>query len=296
MDNGIYTELSIDDYHANKTHYSSSSLKHGKNSLKEFKAYIDGKYDKEGRVSHFDFGNAFELALIEPERFVDEVAIWDESQIVKMIMTERPETKSVRSTKAYKDVKNAFYENNDSKYIIALEGDESYETIKVMLSSCYEDRIIQSLVKNTEYQTSVFWTDEKSGLNLKTRPDISKEKSGIIVDVKSTIDGSPRGFSRQMANLDYPFQACLQIKGAIEGGLMEKVDSYYWLVVEKVLPYSATLYEFAPDDIEMCMDELNYKLQRIGEGVRLNKFPAYSNEADNKYGILTAEIPLWYRS
>ena len=293
---GVFNDLSIEAYHQNKSHYSSTGLKHAKRSLKEFKSFIDGDFDTDEKKSHFDFGNAFEIALVEPDNFEDKVAVFKESELIAEIMEEKPETKTVRLTKPYKDGKKEFFDDNADKYIINDTGEESMETIQKMVESCYQDKVIQSLVKNLDYQISAFWKDKTSGLNLKTRPDVCHQEKKVIVDIKSTIDGSPKAFSRQLANLDYPFQACLQIKGCIESGMIDSLSNYYWLVVEKKIPFSATLYEFTPDDIQTCMFELDYILGNVSKAIKENFFPAYSQESDNKLGILDAELPLWYRS
>jgi hypothetical protein len=80
--NGIYDHINIDEYHADSEYLSSSSLKESAKSLKHFKHYLDTK-DKE-RKSHFDFGNAFELALMDAmnktTEFEKEVFVFDESE------------------------------------------------------------------------------------------------------------------------------------------------------------------------------------------------------------------------
>jgi len=293
--NGVFNDLSIDAYHDNKTHYSSSGLKHAKRSLKQFKSYLDGEFETGEKKSHFDFGNAFEIALVEPLNFDEKVAVFKESDLIAEIMEKKPETKTVRATKLFKDAKKEFFELNSEKYIINDTGEESMETIEKMLESCFKDKVIQSLVRDLKYQVSAFWKDKETGLNLKTRPDICHREKRVIVDIKSTIDGSPKAFSRQLANLDYPFQASLQIKGCIESGMIDSLSNYYWLTVEKKIPYSATLYEFTPDDIQRSMDELEYVLRNVSKAMKQKFFPSYSNEADNELGILDAEIPLWYR-
>ena len=77
---------------------------------------------------------------------------------------------------------------------------------------------------------------------------------------------------------------------------MPVVDKYFWLVVEKNIPYSATIYEFSEDDIRYCMDEYRYVKSIVKKALEQNKYPGYSQRADNKFGILTAQIPLWYKT
>lgn len=285
MKQGIYTDININDYHSDKKWLSSTGLKRAKKSLKDFKLYLDGFYDNEKKV-HFDFGNAFELALLEPDTFNKSVSIFNSEN--------RPEKDKGITSKKNQEWKKSFFDSY--KYIINSTGPNSYEYLEEMLKSCYQDAVIQRLIKNIEYQNSLYWIDKNTGLQLKTRPDICKSKKRIIVDVKTADDGSPEKFSRDLSNYDYPFQACMQIDGVLQSGLMPKVDNYFWLVVEKKPPFSATLYEFAKDDIKWCMDEYDYVLKCVSSAIKENKYPSYSYRADNRYGILTAQIPLWYKN
>lgn len=284
MKAGVYENININDYHNLKEWYSSTGLKKAKRSLKDFYLFLQGYYDEE-RKTCFDFGNAFELALLDPKSFDENVTIFKAS--------ERPEPEKTFASTKNKEWKESIF--NTQNYVIDYDGKESFRVIEEMLKSCYSDAVIRKLIQNIEYQYSMFWVDE-NGLKLKTRPDICKSKKNVIVDVKTTRDGSPEAFSRDLANLDYPFQACMQMEGAVKSGFMSHVDEYYWLVIEKEPPFSATIYKFEPEDMQYCIDEYEYTKRLVAECLKTNVWPSYSQRADNKYGILSAKIPLWYRT
>jgi hypothetical protein len=293
--NGIHDNISILDYHANKTHLSATGLKIARRSLKEYQWWRDGKMpEKTG--SHFGFGNAFELALLDKVGFSAGVGVFPDQQFVAKAMEVNPKLIKPRASTTYAELTNAWEANNIGRYHINDHGDESWDTIQHMLESCYADKIIQALIKNTEYQLSLFWTDPETGLNLKTRPDVCKRKKNVVINVKTTLDGSPKGFSSDLAKYDYPLQACLEISGCLNTRLMESVDEYYWLVVEKVPPYNATVYQFDQEDQKYFMDELTYVLKKTKRAMDENMYPGYSDRADNQYGILKASIPLYYKS
>ena len=294
MKDGIYTDLSITDYHANKTHVSATGIKYAKRSLKEFEWFITGKMKSEAK-SQFGFGNAFELALLDKSGFEKNVAILQTESWVQMALDEKPELKVPKSSAKYKAEESKFTSQHEGKYIINDVGKESFETIEGMLTSCYQDAVIQKLISGVEYQLSAFWTDPASGLRLKTRPDICKRKNNVIVNLKTAVDGSPKAFSKDLANYDYPLQACIEIQGCIESGIMASVDNYFWLVVEKTEPYNATLYEFDQGDIRANMDEYEYLTNKIKQAQDKNLWPGYTDRADNPHGILTAQIPLYYK-
>ena len=288
MKNGIYKDLSIEDYHDNKTHHSSTGIRHAKRSLKDFWYFKQGHYDH-GFVSHFDFGNACELALLDHGEFVDKVEIFDADK--------RPEPEKTFGSKLNKEWKQDFYDKaqSENKYVINAKGDQSFETIECILDSCYRDKTIQNVLKNIDYQSSIFWTDKDTGLNLKTRPDVIKSSKNVIVDIKTTNDGSPEKFTKSLTNFDYPIQAAMQIDGVLQGGLMDKVDYYFWLVLEKSPPYSAQLYEFTMEDRVFIEEQYRFLLKRIKRADDLNFYPGYTDRADNELGIIRANIPPYYQ-
>lgn len=284
MENGIYNDMSIDAYHDNKTHLSSTTIRKARKSLKSMHYYMNNKQEKK---SCFDFGNVFEIALIEGLEGINKTCIiFDEN--------DRPEKEKGITSKINQVWKKGIL--NGDKYVINRHGNESLDTINKMLESCKSDETIKRLLNKIDYQTSIFWTCPKSGMKLKTRPDVSKANKNVLVDIKTAVDGSPKEFARAAATHDYPLQSCLQIKGCIDSGLMQKVDAYYWLVVEKTPPYHATIYNFTAEDIKYFNVELDYLIEITNKALIENSYPGYEQQADNKYGILDLKFPLWYKN
>lgn len=294
IENGIHRDISIEDYHTNRSHVSATGLKIAKRSLKEFEWFRLGKLENEEKV-HFSAGNAFELALFDRVTFENKVAIRQTEQWKAEALMDKPELKKPAQSKYYQQCEENFAFAHKGKYLIPDIGDDSFEMIENMLESCYKDEMIQRLINNTEYQLSLFWDEPKTGLKLKTRPDICQVKKNVVVNLKTCVDGSPAAFSKDLAKYDYPLQAIVEIMGCIETGLMPQVDNYFWLVVEKRAPYNATIYEFDPSDIAAGMDEMEYLFTKVKKAMDENLFPGYSDRASNKYGILTANIPPWYK-
>jgi len=234
MKQGIFYDIDIDAYHADKITISATGLKHAKKSLADLKYYLGGGYDQQQKPA-LDFGNAFELALLDPEGFKKSVAILQTEFWADAALSEKPDLKRPKQSKTYADLKDVFMKENAGKYIITDTGEiESFDAIAKMIESCYRDRVINSLIKNIQYQASLYWTDEKTGIHMKTRPDICKVNKNVVVNLKTALDASPEAFNRALANLDYPLQAICEIEGALATKLMPRVDKYFWLVFEKL--------------------------------------------------------------
>lgn len=286
---GVHRDISILDYHADTNYFSASVIKEANKSLKHMKWYLDNRKNNE-RKSHFDFGNAFEIALMDlmndSKEFEQSVHIFDESK--------KPVQDKTFAAKENKEWKDEFFKREG--YIINKEGKESYDTLAQMLKSCWEDSTIQGLLKNTDYQASCFWIDKKSGVRLKSRPDICNINKTVILDIKTTTDASPEGFARDVANFGYDIQAIMQINGVIETGLFPEVKHYYWLAVEKEAPYNAQLYNFNREDWEHSQMILDYLLGMIKKSMNSNKWVGYGQRTNDPYGILDVNLPLWYKN
>lgn len=295
MKPGIYTDLSIEDYHQKVDAISASALKKIKHSELSYWHYKNSK-DTE-RKSHFDYGNAFELAVIDEANgtndFHDKVAIMPSDNWEAAALADNPKLKNPAASKIYKEAKAKWESENAEKYHIPLRGSESYECILGSIETLKQDETVWKLLSGTSYQVSAIWEDEETGLMLKTRPDVAKINKNVILDIKTCRDASPHAFARQATNLDYPIQAVMQIDGMIQSGAMDKVDRYYWLAVEKEAPYNYGLYYFTPEDIAEVMKKYRELIIKVAN-MNPEKPKSYGGAADNQYGILNLTIPNYY--
>ena len=286
IEDGVYTDMTIETYHENKTHLSSSSIKEGFKSMAHLKAYLD---KKEERKSHFDFGNAFELSVTNSELFSKKVAIYDE--------TDRPQPSMNFGSKENKKWKADFYEANESKMILPLSGDDSLDILTILKESLFSHPAAVALLKNSEYQTSIFWTDPESGLKLKTRPDFwkpsTKDRTGIVTDLKTDRETEKEKHFRKIRDLNYPIQAVLQIMGLSHAKLIDEGARFFWIVACKNSPYNTEVYEFDSTDIEAFKEALKYKLEQIKLAIDKGIFLSYEYERD--MGIKTVEFPFYYK-
>jgi len=84
---------------------------------------------------------------------------------------------------------------------------------------------------------------------MKIKPDY-RRFDGILVDLKTTVDASPLGFAKSVANYNYHVQAAyyLDIANAIGP---ENYHSFAWIAVEKEPPYACAVYVADGDSIEL---------------------------------------------
>lgn len=285
IENGVYTDMPIDVYHENKTHLSASSIKEAFKSLAHFKDYLDRP--KERKV-HFDFGNAFELSITDEKAFTKSCAVFDPS--------DRPEADKTFASKLNKEWKASFYDGNKGKYIIPSEGNDSLDTLTLCKASLFKHRAAVALLKDAEYQTTIFWTCPTTGLKLKTRPDFwkpkTKDRSAVVTDLKTDKDSESTKHLKSICNNNYSIQAVMQLEGLKQAKLIDNAR-FFWVVVSKSAPYNTETYEFDSEDIKSFTQALKDKFQEIKTAQDKGEFLSY--EPNRDYGIKTVEFPYWYR-
>lgn len=285
IEDGVYTDMSIEVYHENNTHLSSSSIKEAFKSLAHFKAYLEKPNE---RKPHFDFGNAFELSVVDYEEFKKHCAVFDPEK--------RPEPNKNFGSTANKEWKASFYDLNKDKLIIPLTGDNSLDTLTLCKASLFKHQAAKALLTDAEYQTTIFWTCPHTGLKLKTRPDFWKpensKRTAIVNDLKTDKDSESTKHLRTIYNLNYPIQAVMQIEGLEQAKLCKK-PRFFWTVCSKSSPYNTEVYEFDSEDIKDFRAALIDKFRQIKQAQDEGVFLSYERERD--YGIKMVEFPLWYR-
>lgn len=252
---------------------SSSALKQASISMRKLWYYYNKDKDKKG---YFDFGNALELYIINTEAFAKEVAVFDDSEIIKEIGGQRP-----TSTKAYKEFKADFDEANKDKYIINATGKDSYETIKRLAELFKQHPTAMDLVKG-DYQKAFEWICPDTGLKRYARPDVVNEAKEYLTDIKTDATDD---FSKTVGNMDYLLQAYDQIQGAIESGI--EISAYYWVVFSKSEPLAVDVYGLDVTQLLKVENKHKATLRKIKE---TETVPPY-----NKDIITRITPPAWYK-
>ena len=278
--------MTINEYHNEREHYSSSILKAGLKSMKALKLAIDERDNEDVRKPHFDFGNAFELYLTNKKEFKENVAILNEDEIITKIQNERPELKNVRNSKEYKAQIADFNEVNADKYIIS---ESDLLKMSQMAEGVLSNKIAFKLIRDSKLQETYFFADENTGVKLKSRPDLVNYESKVITDIKTISELSEREINKQINSFGYWLQALLQIEG-YNSKTGDYPEAYFWLFVEKQAPYDCALVAFDMSDIEIKMNDYQILLKDLAECEKTGIWPGISAKADNEHGILTAKI------
>ncbi|MBK7677555.1 MAG: PD-(D/E)XK nuclease-like domain-containing protein [Candidatus Accumulibacter sp.] len=137
------------------------------------------------------FGSAVPPYVLEPDRFSEEFVVAE---------------KFDRRTKEGKEAAARFEEATQGKTLIP---PEDLATLGRMRAAVLAHQGAARLLEQGEAELSAFWSDPATGIACRCRPDWFNETA--IVDLKSCLDASSRGFSRAIANLGYDVQAAFYV-------------------------------------------------------------------------------------
>ena len=287
VSNKIYSgknSITIDQYHEEKEHSSNSRLKE---AFKSMAHYFE--YEASDWKEHFDFGHVAEMMLLEPKEDWKYVVFDPEKR-------PEPESDGFRSKKNKEWKAQFMAENQEADNLIISK--EDLAKIEIMIKNARKNQNIVDLIKGSQTQPSIFWTDPETGIKLKTRPDLWKGVPGskteiIVTDIKTADDGSPNGFGKQMVKLDYAFQGLMQVIGA-EIMTGKKVALYTYVVLEKKAPYNATTYVVSEEEFNKIRPAFFNMLKRLAKAEKDGYKNDYANEDNGAGGWVPLKLPFWY--
>jgi hypothetical protein len=217
------------------------------------------------------FGTAFHTAVLEPELF--------EKNYIRLIDGDG-RSKEVKEFKAV----------NSDKTI--LSGND-YDLIMAMKQSIYNNLSANTLL-NTDYnknwtESSIFWTDEITGLKCKCRPDrlVRNDNLMICVDLKTTTDASPEKFQKSIIDYGYYIQAAHYLQGVRQ--YFPSLASYvfYIIAIEKSAPFQIAVYKIDNSFIELGDKQIEKALRQFKTCFEINQYEGYSKTP------LVMYPPLW---
>lgn len=198
-----------------------------------------------------------------------------ESGSAKKLFCQRPEGMRA-GTKAYE----AFLAENPGKTELSFD---AYNDAVGMSEAVLKHHIAGKLVRGGSREVSAFWIDESTELTCKARPDILRE-DGMIVDLKTTTDASPRAFSRQIAELGYHIQAAHYLEGINK---FVEVKDFVVIAVENKAPYEVAVYYLDFGCLEKGRDERRNLLDLYAQCKKTDIWPGYSQS------LQPISLPSW---
>jgi len=136
-----------------------------------------------------------------------------------------------------------------------------------------------------EAESSLYWTDEITGLKCRIRPDWLFD--GGMADLKSCVSASKADFAKAVANLGYDIEAAFYIDGmkAVTG---KSVD-FFFIAVEKTAPCTTACYKASQEMIEVGRAKYRGGLELLKWCQENKQYPGYQPNGE----IETIDLPRW---
>lgn len=258
----IITGMSSKDYHAHPA-ISKSGLDRIAKSPAHYQAYLQGEVIETDAMI---FGSAFHDYILSPDVFAQDYAVL-------------PDGFDGR-TKKGKELMEAI--KADGKTVLKAE---QVNIIKDMAKSIMAHEKASALLKGGQAESSIFWQDQDTEINCRCRPDYI-HPSGILVDLKSTTDASPKEFTKSVANYRYHVQDAFYSEGYYRAtGKWPR--GFVFIAVEKTAPYAVACYELDEDAKEFGRTLFQRDISTLKQARTENKWTAYSPE------IQSLSLPMW---
>ena len=279
-----YEEFSESEY----SKYPSISVSKLKKIKKSPLHYKEEEYKESPALV---FGNAYHCYLLEPKRFEEEYYIIDDKEIFAKLQGEG--IKSPRSTKKYKDWLAVEHENAGDKNIIS---SDDLKIIKDMAYRINSHPYAKTLISKGIAEKFLFvLMEDKFGNEyyIKLIVDYMRADKRIITDLKTCVDASLDGFTKDAAKYNYHLQSALYadiIEHLSKGKLRQK---FFFLAQEKARPYAFNIFEAGTQFISQGRYEYEMLLMLYKQSTETGNYPGYQVWCENRYGINELKLPPW---
>jgi exodeoxyribonuclease VIII len=244
--------MTDNEYHSNKA-LGSTDLK---NLLRGPAFYKQGRESSE-QTSAMMIGSALHSFILEPAKF-------DENYY---FLPSFGRTKAEQAAK--EQLVNSF--SNICKEPIPESQLTEAEAIKIRNAVMAHPQ--SWLLKNAVIEQPIFWNAE--GIELKCKPDALVELDGgqgfICIDLKTTQDASEWGFNSSVSKFGYHIQAAHYING-IKSLFPDALVAFWFLCVEKKVPYGVGLYQLDSTYIDIGNEEIKRAVSIYNHCNEINSF------------------------
>lgn len=162
----------------------------------------------------------------------------------------------------------------------AIIDSEDEQTILKMKESILAHPTAKRLINNLTHKEFPLFADvqaEQGTVRIKGLLDGYIESEGIVVDAKSCVDASPKGFKKAIWDFGYMYQnihykRLLELNG-------KKFTKFYFVCVEKKPPYAVGVYFISSESLSLTESVWNNALNFFSICQREGNYPAYSQNA-----------------
>ena len=255
---------------------ASSDIKRMMKSFATWKYLKDNPTDDRDTPS-LKFGRAYHKFCLEPYDFDNEFAV---------------APKVDKRTKEGKEEYAKFLAEAGNKEVI---DDETYDKLQKMREMLYATPYVKKLICG-EHEKSFFWTDEKTGIKCKCRPDSFGVfgSQDIIVDLKTCKNAETNAFMRDALKYNYDVQAAHYTEGL--NAIYNKDFTFVFIAQEVEAPYLVNILQADDYFMQNGREVRNTMLETYKKCEELDEYPGYMGFSDDKTFINNLSVPAWIKN
>ncbi len=211
-------------------------------------------------------GTAAHIAVLEPERFATEYAIWEGDRRAGKVWEEFKANATARGKSILKE--------------------EELDLALAMRDAVRGHAKASSYLVGGHAEVTIVWEDEETGLMCKGRLDFLRD-DGTPADLKTTRNIEQFWFSKDCATNQYHVQAAMYSDGA--AALTRKESDVFALIaVESSAPFDVVPYLLHEDVTGPGRDAYRQLLRRVKECRASGEWPGYANGSE-----MALTLPRW---
>ena len=149
-----------------------------------------------------------------------------------------------------------------------------YDIALRMRDSAGQNAICRALMKGAVFEQAAYWRDEETGVLCRCKPDVYNPGMNVIADIKTTTNGAPDAFSKDVGNFGYHMQDAMYSEGWGIANRRE-VDGFVFVCVEKAEPFLVTAYEIDAPGKREGHAIYRAALTKYAECLAANHWPGY---------------------
>jgi ATP-dependent exoDNAse (exonuclease V) beta subunit len=237
-------------------------------------------------------GHAVHAMVLEPEDFVKNYAVFDDSELIKQVMRSNPETKSPRATKMYKDAQFVW----QAKYAAHAQlTQQEFDRCKAIRAAVMGHPVSKEILSGEgESELTMIWELPIKGDGFaKARIDRLTRWNGIncVIDLKTWNPKDKdaildeKSVSRQIHQYGYHNQASWYREGLQQ--LAPARYAHILIFVEQEHPHDVAVYELSEEAIAKGAEENARYYETWSKCRKTGVWPGVSNV------IKTIGLPQW---
>jgi exodeoxyribonuclease VIII len=223
---------------------------------------------------HFVVGGCTHTATLEPHKLDEEYAV-------------KPNSIDGNSsrTNAYKAVFEEMQKNEPDKRWLTKS---DYETCMRMADSAREHPLLQTYLHDPDTIIEGTGYFGYEGAECQIRPDLFNTRSGVVIDLKTTQEGDPKGFGYSVRKYGYDFQTAFYMEGLRRMGY--NPTQFIYLCVEKSAPYLTSAYEIDLTQVSRMKVKMGEACKTWVKCMESGVWPGYGDHVQTlSFGRKTAD-------